>query len=114
MEKYSYNDIIKALKERLAEVLPENSRAVLYGSQARGEATDESDWDIHILVPGDENLPRSEISKYAFPLEQLGWNLNECFSVMVYSHSGWEKRGFLPFYKNVENDKIVLHNTLKS
>lgn len=112
MKKPEYNDIILALKKKLASLLPDNSRAVLFGSHARGNANQESDWDIHILIPGKENLSLEEISKYAFPLEELGWSFSECFSVLVYSHEGWMKRQFLPFYKNVENDKIILFNTL--
>ena len=107
--------ILAALKKKMQETLPPNSRGVLYGSQARGDEHAESDWDIHILVPGKESLTFEEIGKYARPLEELGWDLNECFSVMVYSHEGWEKRKFLPFYKNVENDKIILfHSTYDS
>ena len=86
------------------------SRAVLFGSQARQEATEDSDWDIHILIPGEEHLSQEIISKYAHPIELLGWNMNECFSVLIYSYKGWEKRNFLPFYKNVEKDKVVLYN----
>ena len=30
------------------------------------------------------------------------------FSVQTYSQEGWEAMRFLPYYKNVEQDKIVL------
>lgn len=30
---------------------------------------------------------------------------------LVYSHKGWAKRSFLPFYKNVEKDKIILYQS---
>lgn len=108
MSELQFEEIIVALKQKLKEILPQNSRAVLYGSQARGEAGEESDWDIHILVPGQENLSISEMSEYAFPLEQLGWDFNQCFSVAVYSHIGWQKRISLPYFKNVEREKIIL------
>ena len=101
-----------ALKDKCSEILPKNSRAVLFGSRARGDFRDDSDWDIHIMIPGDEILSLEEIGKYARPIEELGWEFNEIFSVLVYSHAGWKKRHFLPFYKNVENDKIVIFNNM--
>ena len=110
----NYNYIIESLKRRLSEILPDDSRAVLFGSRARGDFNEESDWDIHILIPGEEFLSLEEIGKYARPIEELGWDFNEYFSVLVYSHQGWQKRFFLPFYKNVEQEKIILFNSIKN
>ena len=81
----------------------------LFGSRVRNEATSESDWDVHLLVPGEEHLGLDVICAYAEPFEQLGWEFDEMINVVVYSHSGWLKRKFLPFYKNVETDKIILY-----
>lgn len=106
------NDILMTLKEKCSQILPLNSRAVLFGSRARGDYREDSDWDIHILIPGEEVLSLNEIGKYARPIEELGWDLNEYFSVLVYSHEGWKKRHFLPFYKNVETEKIIIYNSL--
>lgn len=112
MEASKFNEIIFALKKKLPEILPDDSRAVLFGSQARGVANDDSDWDIHILIPGNYALSREEVTKYALPIELLGYSFGECFEVYVYSHSDWSRRRFLPFYKNVENDKLILYSSL--
>lgn len=114
MGKLSHEEIMQKLKNIYKEILPANSRAVLYGSRARGDFNSDSDWDIHVLIPGDEYLSIEEMGKYAHPLDYLGVEIDEFFSVMVYSHSAWAKRSFLPFYKNVEKDKIILHNTMTS
>lgn len=103
--------IIKDIKGLLSKILPPDSRAVLFGSRARGEEHIESDWDIHILIPGEEVLECEIINKYASPLENLGWDWDQDFSVLVYSYKGWAKRSFLPFYKNVEKDKIILYQS---
>lgn len=33
---------------------------------------------------------------------------NEITNPRLYSFAGWMKRKFLPFYKNVEHDKIII------
>ena len=107
-EQEKYNHLIDAIRRKAAEILPRGSRVSLYGSRARGEATPDSDWDLHILVPGEENLPANKWDDYGWPFEQLGWEFDEWVTPRVYSLSGWLKRSILPFYKNVERDKIIL------
>lgn len=44
------NKILEAIRRSLAEHLPKGSKALLYGSQARGDARPDSDWDILIIL----------------------------------------------------------------
>ena len=46
--------------------------------------------------------------QYAWPLEQVGWDFGEFVTPRLYSFAGWLKRSFLPFYKNVERDKVII------
>lgn len=103
-----YNSLISALKKKAAEILPKGSQLALYGSRARGDHRPDSDWDLHILVPGEEKLSMDLWDKYAWPLEQIGFEFNEFVTPRLYSFAGWKKRSILPFYKNVENDKIII------
>lgn len=107
-EKEKYERIIEALKAKAAEILPKGSRVALYGSRARGDARPDSDWDLHIMIPGDEKLSLATIDKYAYPFEQVGWGFDEFVTARVYSIAGWLRRSFLPFYKNVEHDKVII------
>lgn len=101
--------IIEAIKKKAEEILPKGSRVALYGSRARGDNGPESDWDLHVLVPGEEKLPISAWDSYGWLFEQMGWDMfDEWIIPRVYSVSGWLKRSFLPFYKNVEKDKIII------
>lgn len=102
------NQLIEALKKKAAEILPKGSRLALYGSRARGDARPDSDWDIHILIEGSEKIPLDFWDRYAWPFEQVGWDFEEWVTPRLYSFSGWLKRSFLPFYRNVEHDKVVL------
>lgn len=106
------NPLIKALISKARNLLPPGSVMSLYGSRARGTATPESDWDIHILVPGGERLSLNEEDEYCFPLSDLGLSVfDEIVNPRAYTFKGWDKRSFLPFHKNVEQDKIILLKT---
>ena len=39
-----------------------------------------------------------------YPFRELGWDIGED----IYTKKQWKEWTFLPFYKNVERDKIVL------
>lgn len=107
-EQEKYQIIIQAFKEKAAQILPAGSRVALYGSRARGDSRPDSDWDLHILIPGEEKLPLSMWDKYAWPFSEIGLYLNEDINPRLYSFAGWLKRSFLPFYKNVEKDAVII------
>ncbi len=101
--------LIEALKAKAAQILPKGSRLALYGSRARGDAREDSDWDLHVLVPGDEKLPWSFWDTYGCPFSDIGLAFGEIVNPRVYSIAGWLKRSLLPFHKNVETDAIILY-----
>lgn len=107
-EKDKYKSLIDALIAKAVEILPKGSQVSLYGSRARGDARPDSDWDIHILIPGEEKLPLVLWNKFAWPLADIGLLFNEIINPRLYSYLGWEKRSFLPFHKNVESEKIII------
>lgn len=99
--------IISNIQQVAASVLPKGSSLLLYGSRARGDAHKDSDWDLLILLDKQE-LTDSDYDNVSFPFTMLGWNIGELISPQLYTKKEWESISFLPFYKNVEQDKIVL------
>lgn len=100
--------MIQAFKEKASQILPKGSRVALYGSRARGNTRPNSDWDLHILIPGEEKLPLSLWDKYAWPFSEIGLYLNEEINPRLYSFAGWLNRSLLPFYQNVEKDAVIV------
>ncbi len=67
--------VLNALRETLKRIAPD-ARAILFGSQARGNARPDSDWDILILVD-KPRLTAEDYDNLAYPLRELGWELGE-------------------------------------
>ena len=44
------DDILISLRALIKQVMPAGTKVFLFGSQARGDVHDESDWDILILL----------------------------------------------------------------
>ena len=98
--------IIDSIKQLGAQTLPANSSLFLYGSRARGDHRPDSDWDLLILL----DKARLEADDYdvVYPFRLLGWDIGEEISPHIYTKRQWNSWTFLPFYKNVERDKMVL------
>lgn len=109
-EQDKYNNILEALRQKAAEILPKGSRVALYGSRARGDARADSDWDLHVLIPGEDHLTVDDDERYGAPFYFLGLDFGEIINARVYTVSGWLRRNFLPFYKNVEREKLIIYN----
>ena len=103
MEK---SQVIERIKQLATAVLPNGSSLWLYGSRARGDNNDDSDWDLLILL--DKPKITSDDYDLAYFFRELGWDLNAEITPHVYTKNQWSNWTFHPFYKNVEQDKIVL------
>ena len=101
------NPTLNAIRECLAKNMPANGKALLYGSQARGTARTDSDWDILIILD-KEKLVSTDYDNVTFPLTMLGWELGKEINPIMYSSQEWQKYKITPFYKNVEQEGIVI------
>lgn len=77
----------------------------LYGSRARGTATDLSDWDLIILLKsGFDN--DEYFFNYAYPFVELGWDYDQAVIPLLYTESQWDAEKGSVFFQNVMKDKI--------
>lgn len=99
--------VIKRMREVLAAHLPKDGEAILYGSRARGTARKDSDWDVLILLD-KAKLNMDDYINVGYPLTELGCDIGEIISPMLYTKEEWKKYSFTPFYKNVQAEGIRL------
>lgn len=104
--KVSREYILQTVKQTLHLVAP-NAKIILFGLRARNDAQEDSDWDLLILIEKDKIL-NDDFDKIAYPLIELGWELDEYIHPIFYTFKDWKKRCFTPFYKNIEKEGIVL------
>jgi predicted nucleotidyltransferase len=94
---------IQALKR---QILP-NEKVILFGSQARGDAREDSDWDLLVLL-NKEKITYEDENTYAYPFADIGWDFGTYISVKIYTQKEWQSRSFTPFYDNIQKDGIVI------
>lgn len=100
-------NVLDNIKEMLTQVLPNYATARLYGSQARGDARSDSDWDILIVMDKEKLLP-DDYDSITYPLTKLGWELGAEINPIMYTKKEWEASRITPFYHNVEQEAIAI------
>lgn len=101
------NDIVLRIGNILRELAPD-AHSVLYGSQARGDARDDSDFDVLVVLP--DNGPKSfaqrkiEIFDHLYDIEL---DTGVTISPLIVLRSFWERMR-TPFTINIANEGIEL------
>ena len=99
--------IFKEIQQLKRQILP-NEKVILFGSQARGDTHDESDWDLLVLLNKEKRNFNDDYDKYSYPFAELGLKYNEFIEAKIYTVNEWIKRKSTPFYKNIELDGIEI------
>ena len=92
------SDILKEIKRIAQEVLPKGGHLILYGSRARNDATENSDWDLLILLDKPE-IEHGDYDNVLYPFAALSWDVGEIISPIIYTKNEWKKYSFTPFYE---------------
>lgn len=100
-------DILMRLKDYLRQEYHERfDRAILFGSQARGDATEDSDIDV-LIVLKDPIDPSAEIIRTSYFVAELCLENNLLISRLFMPQSHFETENS-PLLKNIRAEGIVL------
>lgn len=85
-----------------------SAEIILFGSHARGQAHEGSDWDILILI-NQPKKNRAVEKLYRDEIFQIELEVGEPISTFIYSKSEWENiHVHSPLYKNIQKEGIQI------
>ncbi|AZT90555.1 nucleotidyltransferase domain-containing protein [Caldicellulosiruptor changbaiensis] len=107
----NYQDVINKVVEELKELYGDKlKKIVLYGSYAKGTQNEESDIDIAVLVDEDEQALKDYENKLDEIISEIGYRSLKLISIVDISYQRYmQYKEILPYYKNIENEGIVLY-----
>jgi len=98
--------VLRELTERLrARYGTHIQRIVLFGSRARGDHEEGSDYDVMVLV--DEKTPEMESAIFHLSCE-IDFHHDTCLSVFVEEQSTFDDREYEPMFINVRREGVPL------
>ena len=114
MEKIQDMDLRKMLlelEEKLQRLYGNKLKAViLYGSVARGTATEESDIDIMVLVDGTAQELRTFEDQLSDVSTDISIKYFKVFSIIDISYQEYMRWvNTSPFYRNVSKEGVILY-----
>ena len=103
----SQKEIIDKIVKLANEKYPD-SEIFLYGSRARGEAKNISDWDLLVLL-NSPNIPFNMETKLMDDFYELELETGSIISPLIYSKTDWHKNhAITPLYENIQKEGVKI------
>ena len=97
--------LAREVRNRLTKELGQPVQVIMFGPQARGNATKESDIDLLVILPAIDAKTTRLASDIAW---EVGFDAGRIISVIPDTLEQMKRYAFLPFYQNIEREEIVI------
>ena len=95
--------LAKEVRKRLTQELGQPVKVILFGSQARGNATKESDIDLFVILPSLD----SKMLNLAFDIAwEVGLDEGKMISIVPAEKNELKRLAVSPFYRAVKREGI--------
>lgn len=100
-------ELLRRCKNAVTEVAGE-ADLVLYGSRARGDAKEHSDYDILVIIDGPVDMPLKE--KILANVYPLLLETGRMLTLIIYNKQQWDSPLYraMPFHKNVDREGLLI------
>lgn len=98
--------ILDMIRDTIRSAEP-TAQIILYGSRARGDASDSSDWDVLAIVD-KPRLSLEDRGNLQYLVWDKGLDMGEEINVLSYTKQQWEQAPPSLFKKNVMREGILL------
>ena len=105
MKEKDSHIVIRILE--VVRTIDPTAQVILFGSRARGDAKQDSDWDVLILTDTPVTIEIERLFRYK--LFDLELETGEVFSTFIYNKKVWNtKHKVTPFYKGIKKEGVRL------
>lgn len=98
--------IISLIRDTIRASEP-TAQIILYGSRARGDAREDSDWDVLVIID-KPRLSLKDRSNIQYPVWDKGMDFGQEINVFPYTRKQWEQAPPSLFKHNVMTEGIAL------